>query len=95
MSKNKIKVTINDVSYSFLTDESEEHLYRAAACIDESMRSILQSGVSDVSKAAVLTALQVASRLLKAEERQRQQDEEKKRLVEKIERESQLLASLS
>jgi cell division protein ZapA (FtsZ GTPase activity inhibitor) len=95
MSKSKVQVTINDVIYSFVTDESEEHLQRAAACVDESMRSILQSGVSEAPKGAVLAALQLASRLLKVEEQQRQQDEEKRRLVEKIERESQLLASLS
>ena len=95
MSKKRIQVTINDAVYSFVTDEQEEHIHQAAAHVDESMRSILQAGVSETSKAAVLASLQLASSLLKLEERQRQQEEEKRRLVERIERESQLFASLS
>jgi cell division protein ZapA (FtsZ GTPase activity inhibitor) len=95
MSKSKIQVTINDAVYSFVTDESEEHLHKSAARVDESVRSIVQAGVSEDVKAAVLTALQLASSLLKLEERQQQQDAENRRLVERIERESQLLASLS
>lgn len=94
MSKTKVQVTINNAIYTLVTDESEEHLHQAAARVDESMRAILQAGV-DPAKASVLAALQLASSLLKLEHRQEQQEEEKRRLVEKIERESQLFASLS
>ncbi|MFT6765337.1 MAG: cell division protein ZapA (FtsZ GTPase activity inhibitor) [Alteromonas naphthalenivorans] len=95
MSKTKVQVTINDAEYSFVTDESEEHLHRAAARVDESVRNILRAGVDENVKAAVLSALQLASNLLKLEEKQQQQDAEKQRLVERIERESHLLSSLS
>lgn len=95
MSKKRVQVVINDVSYSLVTDEHEEHLHQAASSVDELIRSIMQSGISEVSNAAVLAALQLSSRLLKLEERQQEQEELKRRLVEKIERESQILASLS
>lgn len=94
MSKKKVQVTINNAVYSFVTDESEEHLQRAAARVDESVRSILQAG-AEAPKAAVLAALQLASSLVKIEKIQQEQEEEKRRLVERIERESQLFASLS
>lgn len=95
MSKRKVQIVINNVPYSFVTDESDEHLNTAARSVDELLRSILQAGVPEVSNAAVLVALQLASRALKLEERQQRQDEENRRLVEKIERESLLLASFS
>ncbi len=94
MTKKKVQVTINDAVYSFVTDESEEHLHGAAARVDELVRAILQAG-AEVPSAAILAALQLASSLVKLEERQQQEEEEKRRLVERIERESQLFASLS
>ena len=94
MSKKKVQVAINDAVYSFVTDESEEHLHQAAARVDDSVRSILQAG-AEAPKAAVLAALQLASSLVKLEKRQQEQEEEQRRIVERIERESQLFASLS
>lgn len=94
MSKKKVQVTINNAVYFFVTDESEEHLQQAAERVDESVRTILQAG-AEAPKAAVLAALQLASSLVKLEKIQQDQEEEKRRLVERIERESQLFASLS
>ena len=94
MDKKKVQVTIHNVSYSFVTDESEEHLQEAACYVDESIQSILQAGVSESSKASVLTALQCASKFLKAEKNQQQLDNEQKRLIDKIEKESELLNTL-
>lgn len=95
MGKRKVQIVINNVSYSFVTDETDEHLATAARSVDGLMRSILQAGIPDVSNAAVLVALQLASKVLKLEEKQQRQDEDNRRLVEKIERESLLLASFS
>jgi cell division protein ZapA (FtsZ GTPase activity inhibitor) len=95
MSKKKVQVTINNVSYSLVTDQSEEHLKSAAEMVDELVKSILSSGVSEISDAAVLSALQLASKFSKLEVKYREQEEQQQRLVERIEREAQIFASLS
>ncbi len=94
MAKNRTKVSICGVSYSLVGDEEESHLFQAAAHVDTAMRAVSESGVEG-EKAAVLVALQLASRLLQLEAQERHQVEESKRLLEKIERETQFLIRLS
>ncbi len=94
MAKNRTKVSICDVSYSLVGDEEEAHLFQAAAQVDSAMRTVSEAGV-EREKAAVLVALQLASKILKYEARERSQAEEGERLLEKIERETQFLTRFS
>jgi len=91
MVKNRVKVSICDISYSLIGDEDESHVFRAAAYVDTAMRTVLEAGVAEREKAAVLVALQLASKVLKGEEFAHRQVEESQRLLEKIEREIHLL----
>ena len=91
MVKNRVKVSICDISYSLIGDEDESHVFRAAAYVDTAMRAVLEAGVVEREKAAVLVALQLASKVLKREELAHHQTEESQRLLEKIEREIHLL----
>jgi cell division protein ZapA (FtsZ GTPase activity inhibitor) len=91
MVKNRVKVSICDISYSLIGDEDESHVFRAAAYVDSAMRTVLEAGIAEREKAAVLVALQLASKVLKGEEFTLRQTEESQRLLEKIEREIHLL----
>ena len=91
MVKSRVKVSICDISYSLIGDEDESHVFRAAAYVDTAMRTVLETGVVEREKAAVLVALQLASKVLKREELAHRQTEESQRLLEKIEREIHLL----
>ena len=64
MSKQTVHVRIFDEQYSLVTDESSEHLERAAELVDSLMRETVQAGFRDKHKAAVLAALQLASKML-------------------------------
>lgn len=56
-------------SYSIISDESEEKVDEIAKHVDDLMRSIAQrTGLSDVKKIAVLTALKLATSLDKLEQ---------------------------
>ncbi len=83
MSKNKVKVTIFGSSYFLITDQTEEHLHQSASHVDQIMKS-LQHSVDDPSKMAVLTALQLASKLILLEQQQHYALHEQKRLMDKI-----------
>jgi len=91
MVKSRVKVSICDTSYSLVGDEDESHVFRTASYVDAAMRAILEAGVTEREKAAVLVALQLASRLLKEEESELQKTAETQRLVEKLDREVRLL----
>lgn len=91
MVKSRVKVSICDTPYSLMGDEDESHVFHAAAYVDSAMRAVLAAGVVEREKAAVLVALQLASKVLKREEHEQHQTEETKRLLEKMEREIHLL----
>jgi len=91
MVKNRVKVSICDVSYSLTGDEDESHVFRTAAYVDTAMRTVLEAGVVEQENAAVLVALQLASKILKMEDVSNHQTIETQRLLEKIEREIHLL----
>ncbi len=80
---NKVKVTIFGSSYFLITDQTENHLQMAASHVDQIMKS-LQYSVDEPSKIAVLTALQLASKLLLLEEQQDNAFQAQKRLMEKL-----------
>ena len=83
MSKNKAKITIFGSTYFLVTNQTEDHLYQAAAYVDQIMKN-LQHSVDEPSKIAVLTALQLASKLLLLEQEQNYAMLEQKRLMEKM-----------
>ncbi len=80
---SKVKVTIFGSTYFLITDQTEDHIHQAASHVDQIMKS-LQHSVEDTSKIAVLTALQLASKLLILEQQQHYAFNEQKRLMEKI-----------
>lgn len=95
MIKNRVKVSICGVSYSLVGDENELHVFRAAEQVTMAMRAVMDGGVVEREKAAVLVALQLASEILKQQNNDYYQKEEVERLIEKIERSTQLLTGLS
>lgn len=83
MSKNKVKVTVGNATYSLITDQSEEHVYQAAAQVSRMMHDV--NALQDSAKAAVLVALQLMSKLLLIEQQQHIALDEQRRLMEKLE----------
>lgn len=71
MSKNKVEVIIGGNIYSLHGDESQEHIHKVAALINKKLSNIQQASVRtslNTSKIYMLTALNVASEYIKAEE---------------------------
>jgi cell division protein ZapA (FtsZ GTPase activity inhibitor) len=84
----KYKVSLFGEAYTLISDEPEEHITASVHHVDELMRSITQSlQVTDSKKAAVLAALQLASRLLELEHRYHQKQYEHEKLIDLIDRE--------
>ena len=84
----KYKVSIFGESYSLVSDEPEEHLVFSAQYVDEVMKNIAdKSGISDQKRIAVLTALQLASRLKNYERLLESYSQKEHQLVSRIERE--------
>lgn len=68
MDKNKVKLRICGVNYFINTDESVEYTEALGKKIDDRMSEILKGGsFITVTQAAVLTALEFADGLTKAE----------------------------
>ncbi len=80
---NKVKVSIFGSSYFLITDQTEDHLQKAAEHVDQIMKS-LQYSIDEPSKIAVLTALQLASKLFLLEEQKNDALQTQKRLMEKL-----------
>jgi len=65
----RIEVLLYGESYSVISDESEETVLEVAKQVDELMRLIgRRTGLSDLKKIAVLTALKLATSQRKLEE---------------------------
>ena len=65
----RYKVVIFDKEYNVVSDEPEEHILAAAALVDKTMRNITAAPSRvDQQHLAVLSSLQLASKLLNAEE---------------------------
>ena len=79
------KVSIFNEMYSFVSDDSEEHLLRAATLVDSLMKEIAQSAtLVDEKRIAVLAALRMSSQLVSLESRMVKQQEDNKRLIDLI-----------
>jgi Cell division protein ZapA. len=63
------KVNIAGEEYNLISDEREEHVMQAASLVDSAVQAITQNMVTiDAKKAAILTALQMASTVLHTEQ---------------------------
>ena len=66
--KTVVKVRIVGEEYSIKTDQSPEHTRAVADHVDRTIRAIMDSGVNETSKAAILAALQITDELFKERE---------------------------
>jgi cell division protein ZapA (FtsZ GTPase activity inhibitor) len=81
----KYKVSIAGESYFLVSDESEERVMHIARYVNEQMRSMAQSGLSDdPQRLAVLVALQSTSKMLEQGEILKQHQEYTERMIELI-----------
>ena len=64
--KNSVRVTILGEEYSLRTDANPEHVRALASHVDELIRRLMQGGVVETHKAAVLASLQLTDDLLRA-----------------------------
>lgn len=63
--KTVVKVRIVGDEYSIRTDQSAEHTKAVAEHVDRTIRAIMDAGVNETSKAAILAALQITDELFK------------------------------
>lgn len=63
--KTVVKVRIVGDEYSIRTDQSPEHTKAVAEHVDRTIRAIMDAGVNETSKAAILAALQITDELFK------------------------------
>ncbi|HEU4643809.1 MAG TPA: cell division protein ZapA [Gemmatimonadaceae bacterium] len=74
--KSTVKVTIVGEEYTIRSDESAEHTRAVARYVDETIRSLMNSGaVVESHRAAILAALQITDELFKAREAPREMAE--------------------
>lgn len=84
----KHKVSLFGETYTLVSDESEEHIVQCVEQVDALMRSITESmKVTDGKRAAILAALQFASKNRELEETFARALLEQEKLVHFIERE--------
>lgn len=96
MIKNRVKVSICDTTYSLVADNEEQsHVFQSAYKVDSAMRSILQESGNLISseKAAVLTAIQFSSTILKTEVDSQHMMQKIAFFIEKIDQELLILDS--
>lgn len=76
--KKSYKVQIFEEPYVLVSDQSEEHVSKAALLVDAMMKDIsCQSTITDVKKIAVLSALRLADMVLTLEKKyQLEQDKQ-------------------
>lgn len=68
-----VTVFINGVEYNLKGDEQEEYLHKVASYVDKKVKSIIKNNSKlSTSSAAVLSALNVADDMLKAQEQESQ-----------------------
>ena len=79
MSKNKVQLVIAGATYFLVTDETMGHLQKAATQVEELLLSF-KTAVPDATKASVLVALELATQLVKLQEKQAAEREAQIRL---------------
>jgi cell division protein ZapA len=63
--RSVVKVQIVGEEYALRTDATAEHTRQVADYVDRAIRSVMEGGVVETRKAAILVALQVADELLR------------------------------
>ena len=66
MTKTVVRVTIVGDEYSIRSEADPEHTRRVAEYVDKAIRSVMQGGMVEVQKAAILAALQITNELFEA-----------------------------
>ena len=66
--QNRVTVTVGGLKYTLLAAEGEEYVHRVAAYVDEKLRETTRAGGSSQMGCAVLTAVNIADELMKAQE---------------------------
>lgn len=64
--KNLVKVSILGEEYPLRSDMTPEHVRTVARFVDEAVRRVLNGGVVETHKAAVLAALEITDELFRA-----------------------------
>ena len=86
------KISIIDDQYSLISDETESHIIKSGALVDQYMKNIAQkSAITDGKKIAVLASLQLASQLIHAQEALEQNMKKQQALIERLQ--DELLSS--
>ena len=68
MLKNRLVVNIAHQDYTLLVEEDEAHVQRVAALVNEEIEQISAAGPMTDTQSAVLCALNLAERMLQAEQ---------------------------
>jgi len=89
-SLRKCKVSILDEPYVLITDESDEHVQKAALLVDSYMREIASKiQLTDSKKIAVLAALKIASSAITCQRQLVKQQEYSEKLIDLVQKEIQ------
>lgn len=81
----KYKISVYGESYTVISDEPEEHILKSANLVDCCMKEICQSRPqTQVSRIAVLVAMQMASKMLESVKKLDYQKKEFDKLIQKI-----------
>ena len=80
--KKSYKVQIFEEPYVLISDQSEEHVSKAASLVDAMMKDIsCQSTITDIKKIAVLSALRLADMVLTLEKKYQQEQDKQSGLI--------------
>ncbi|MBQ1704733.1 MAG: cell division protein ZapA [Clostridia bacterium] len=64
---NRVVVTIDGFDYTVVSEDSEEHIRKSAALVDQSIREVKASTPFSTLTSSVLAAMNIADRYYKAE----------------------------
>ena len=79
-----VRVTILGDEYTLRTQASPEETHAVARQVDSTIREIMQAGVVESHRAAILACLRMAGELMQAREEHRALDEEMSLLSQEI-----------
>ena len=82
--KNRVTVTINDMNFTLVSEETEEYMQRVAAIVDEKMRAVQEGTGLSTLAAAVLTAANLSDEKLKLEKTIEEQKEQMREYFDEI-----------
>ena len=82
--KNRVTVTINDMNFTLVSEESEEYMQHVASIVDERMRSVQESTGLSTLAAAILTATNLSDEKLRLEKQIEEQMEKMREYFDEI-----------